>query len=532
MTLLITPCRLYLGECVVMKGQLEACDSPSTRADGRRHGQAPLTVLRPSKEDYLSGHMEEGEHASYLETATARVLTKGKSGRLTFGTIFDRCGLAAEAWKEHEHIFAVEGSSSESKAVYSFDRVSKRTMRQMPKLDVLLVAPPRRHRQDRRRWADRWVHAVAEKGWRLRPSYILLVSDPGDILFRKGAAHRNVVKNVASCGYSVREWVQDATMCGAALDQQRWVTAFTLQDEEPIVPPCDVPLPSRPMRNLLKPPGLVPRHLWDAAAQPSPPEMEYPQGSRGARVLGQFGQSPIHRVYDSDAPMPLTPHAYVRDSERGIRPIMAEEYATALGHPDPCTYSNALGLPHDLHGATAMHVWHTLLGMLPELRQTERRIEMSAAEAPVTSRRTTIRDWDWQLPDMSEDSEWFLDRLDTLRQVTEPMQDKGRLRQEGLATLRRHVCTLTGGKTTLNLLWWEWPPTHWTLLRDGCPLHFLVAPDGGVVPNPPMDADQLETAVEFVDELIALGLLRMPVGLKRLASEPCRVRRRSSRLLA
>ena len=378
---------------------------------------------------------------------------------------------------------------------------------------------------DRHRFADRWVTALDPKGWNLLPSVILLVSDPRDILYRRGSAHRNVVKNVASHGYKVREWVQDATACGAAVDQQRWVTAFTLHEEALIRPPREAPLPPRPMRNLLSPPGLVPRHLWSSVKELLPAEMEFPSGQRGARVVGQFGTNPPCRVYDIDSPMPVSHHAYVADPHRGVRPILAIEFAKALGHPDARSYDKAIGLPTPLSHATSLHIWHSLLDVLPEQRFLRGHLSVPQTAAPANqpgpSAIPSPPDWAWQLPDLSEDSAWFVSRIATLNDATAAAPDRDRLRSEGLATLRRYIRTLMGQETTLNLLWWEWPPTHWERIRNGCSLNFIVSPEGGLVPNPAMDADQMATAVEFVEELIDINVLEaVPDGQVLLRNGP------------
>jgi len=79
---------------------------------------------------------------------------KDSSSRLTFGTMFDAGGLAAEAWKAHEQRFAVSGVGSGAADSYAFDRVPKKAMCQIHSLDVLLVAPPRQHHRDKHCYAN------------------------------------------------------------------------------------------------------------------------------------------------------------------------------------------------------------------------------------------------------------------------------------------------------------------------------------------------------------------------------------------
>ena len=76
----------------------------------------------------------------------------------------------------------------------------------------------------------------------------------------------------------------------------------------------------------------------------------------------------------------------------------------------------------------------------------------------------------------------------------------------------------TGGNYTasgpeprhLQVLWWEFPPEHWTALRDGSRMNFLRPPNPGSHDNAAMDAEQLAVAVAFVEELLDLRVLRCP----------------------
>lgn len=129
--------------------------------------------------------------------------------------------------------------------------------------------------------------------------------------------------------------------------------------------------------------------------------------------------------------------------------------------------------------------------------------------------------WEWTLPDLEEDGLWFKEQLANLEKAIENQPNRLQLRRLGLQTLRRYVTTLQGGKATLNLLWWEWPPSYRKQTREGCSMNFLSTPPPGLVDNPPMTPEQLETAVEFVDELISLGVLEpVPKGRKILRNGP------------
>ena len=59
----------------------------------------------------------------------------------------------------------------------------------------------------------------------------------------------------------------------------------------------------------------------------------------------------------------------------------------------------------------------------------------------------------------------------------------------------------------LQLLWWEFPPTQWDSIRDGCSMCFLTEPAHQILPNVPMNPEELKVTAEFVDELMALSVL-------------------------
>jgi hypothetical protein len=54
----------------------------------------------------------------------------------------------------------------------------------------------------------------------------------------------------------------------------------------------------------------------------------------------------------------------------------------------------------------------------------------------------------------------------------------------------------------LVVLWWNWPPEHWDELQDMASMNFLQEPPPGLVDNSAMTADQLETTISSVNELI------------------------------
>lgn len=486
--------------------------------------------------------MLDQEVEQLAQTSGPRVASQTQKKRIRFGTLFGGVDIITDAWGDHEHVFAVDGTvvegRPETKILSNINKLGRRHFRPYRDLDALVVTPPRRGREDKHRLADAWVAALHPKtGWRLRPKTVLVLSHPGEALYRRGQPHKTMVKEMVSYGYRCREMFVDAVTCGAAVDQQRWVTLFVRADVGAATLPHLEWTGMRPMSNLLRPPGLVPRYLWRTAVRTRAARKPRPSGATGARVLEEIlgdecaGQPDTvrGRIYDPEGPMPMDPSAYVRDPERGVRPILSDEFARALGVPGTWKVPDGQpGLPRILQAATGLHIWRALEStVVDNLIQPGRlRVDTHEPDKETGEREEESSDWTWTLPTLSEDGEWWQQRRAKLWEVTASYQlpDKARYRTEGLATLRRYVRTLEGKETTLNLLWWEWPETHHAVLRDGCPMRFVSDPGESLSPNPTYDADQLETAAEFVDELERLGVIeKVPPGRRLRRNGPLQV---------
>jgi hypothetical protein len=101
--------------------------------------------------------------------------------------------------------------------------------------------------------------------------------------------------------------------------------------------------------------------------------------------------------------------------------------------------------------------------------------------------------------------------MSRLREVTQELGGPDTWVTDGEASLASHRLNYgPDGAKHLVVLWWNWPPEHWGELRDGASMNFLEEPPAGLVANSAMTDKQLETAVQFVDELISLGVLERP----------------------
>jgi hypothetical protein len=117
----------------------------------------------------------------------------------------------------------------------------------------------------------------------------------------------------------------------------------------------------------------------------------------------------------------------------------------------------------------------------------------------------------WAPPDLSKGSTWYNERVHSLWKAVLSLPDPEKFFQEGLKLLPIHqgnnVATGPSPKR-LQFLWWEFPPEHWTPLREGSPMNFLVEPAPWLNKNAHMDAEQLDIAASFIDELLELHIFR------------------------
>jgi len=90
------------------------------------------------------------------------------------------------------------------------------------------------------------------------------------------------------------------------------------------------------------------------------------------------------------------------------------------------------------------------------------------------------------------------------------MDERSDILNQGKSDLARHRQNYgPDGPQLLQILWWEFPKEHWDSLRSGGSMNFLKEPRTGLTPDAKMTAEQREIAGEFVDELIAMGIIRL-----------------------
>jgi hypothetical protein len=116
----------------------------------------------------------------------------------------------------------------------------------------------------------------------------------------------------------------------------------------------------------------------------------------------------------------------------------------------------------------------------------------------------------WRPPDLSPEGEWYRTCLANLKEAVKTCPNPHKAWIDGLRMLQIHQDNYNaeGPKPKrLQLLWWEFPPEHWTGLREGSRMNFLKTPETRLNANANMDEEQLQVAAAFVDEFIELGIV-------------------------
>jgi hypothetical protein len=96
----------------------------------------------------------------------------------------------------------------------------------------------------------------------------------------------------------------------------------------------------------------------------------------------------------------------------------------------------------------------------------------------------------WNPRDLSKGGTWCNERVHSLRAAVSTLFDLAKTFQEGLDLLAIHRTNYTAmgpAPKWSQLLWWEFPPKHWTPLREGSPTNFMVERLPRLNPNTNMD---------------------------------------------
>ena len=344
-----------------------------------------------------------------------------------------------------------------------------------------------------------------------KPRFLVESWVEGASLWKYGPISKLEVSRWQEAGYTTKCRVIRSTDVGGAIDQSRLLVVRTriadgwTWDWAPL---SEEGVPERPMGNLLIPPGLVRKQLY---------------------VPDQGQQVPRAQA----DPMPCGVGRHIR-TEKGVRRLTAEEVARGLGMPK----EEAEGAPlKQIEYSTSTFLWEYALESLRTKEREHDYSEMESERATVEegergmpqgeseeSHQESHQEFEWRPPNMEPGSQWYQERVESLRRAASCYPHPEAIIREGLemlATHRSNYNEMGPDPKRLQLLWWEFPQEHWEDIRVGGSMNFLHDPIPCIHPNAEMDEEQLEVAANFVDELISLGVLRpLPEGEEVVCTAP------------
>lgn len=418
----------------------------------------------------------------------------------SFGTYGDSLNLMKDSWEELDHVFSVASplmdnlSSSHGRHAIQGPRPKQNLLRKFP-VDMLVVECGSWQCPKHSYVPFQWELCVHHVEAPLRPKFIIEVWPPNSLLWEHGPAGKGVRVRWEEMGYLTKMQVVDSQHCGGAIVQPRAIIVRDRLRTWEWAPYSSLSL-SRPMQNLLTPKGLRPRRKFDSTGCPD--EWKLP-------------------LYNKD-PMPGKPGGWIMDGD-GPRKLLFEETGRGLGLP-----KTRLLLPTDLNASllqntTSVFHWEYVSQCLLAPFVASPPIVASSEPIPVTDYGdldddTPDADWpDWKPPDMTPGGEWHRARIRRLKYASSFYENSTIIFNEGVEMLERHRQNYddTGpAPTRLQLLWWEFPESQWEEIRTGGSMNFLTEPAHQILPNSPMSEEELKVAEDFVDELVALGVLRPP----------------------
>jgi hypothetical protein len=357
-------------------------------------------------------------------------------------------------------------------------------------VDLLVVEQGHIQRPPSSAAEQNWEALIAATPISKRPRVVIESWGSGADLWEKGPTTKGSQSRWSKLGYTSRCRRVNASHVGGAINQVRFLVARVQDAYAPLwswkAYPSPPP-PARPMGNLLTPPGLVRKSA--------------------------YCQLEIDSPMDTLDPMPSYPGAWIK-TERGHRRLLMEETARGLGVPKEWQLDSDKLSGGTLQRTTSLFHWEFLAAsFLPSIaRHTP--IAVPATGDP-TSTDTEVDSpripFDWRPPSLAEGDSWWLDRVAHAKAASQRFPNPEAVFAECLDILRIHRGNYNQDGPDphqLQLIWWEFPPEHWLELREGCRMNFVSSPVPCVNPNAKMDEEQTMVAVEFIEELVNLGILR------------------------
>ena len=456
-----------------------------------------------------------------LVTTTRVISPAVRSPRFSYGTLFMGASPLHSSWSQETSDFDVDplnqkgmipGRKLEARHYQRIEHVPWGQLWKRNKPEVLVL----------RVVEDRNLMSVLDKKFLSdpqRPKVIVSLWDTQTSTQSNLQALRSFEKFLRARSYGTVVHHLEASACGSAC----WGTYFYAfhWDQRRITPRESTllhglrgsHLPPRGFANCLTPIGLFrgKNIRW------SPP---LTGGGKDPNHVGWYRNLP---VYHPEGPMPPRATFYVQTGPESIRRISGDEILRVKGlppewQPTKRALAGIASSPGAAEwGQVGEYLAHLLAGTCPldstldpELRPLSPGVHRLPPDVTpeLLPEDATLPQWTWEPPDMTLGSPFYNQRMSRLREVVAICQGPISWVKEGEAILDKHRQNYgPEGPTHLVVLWWEWPPEHWTALREGSSMNFLLTPEGGITKNSPMTPEQLETAILFVDELIRLGVL-------------------------
>ena len=169
--------------------------------------------------------------------------------------------------------------------------------------------------------------------------------------------------------------------------------------------------------------------------------------------------------------MPMIPASWIR-TEKGTQRVLLREQAAGLGvSKDKLDLVHAHLRPAHIVNTTSTFIWEFLVPLLvTELPPVDR---FSWSVQPITEDESPESDNEpfvWTMPDISHGSPWYEARVKNLHAAAACYPDPEPMIANGLEMLCIHRGNYNSDgpdPKELQILWWEFPSTHWDALRDG-----------------------------------------------------------------
>ena len=433
---------------------------------------------------------------------------------LSFGTIDCGLELMSRAWKTMTHGFSVRRSGDElptpdraAHVLVGPHRVHDGLLIEHP-VDLLVVGYSHLSRPLGPHDTQPVEKMVAPAP--RRPRVILETWWPKAQVWRWGPVSKPATSRWNALGYTTRCRRMSATRYGGAMIQDRLVVLRVATD----LPVWEWPPEEsaaevvRAMSNLLTPAGLL----------------------KTGYLEEDTIRCPIPNA--ESEPMPATVGSLIR-TERGVRRLQVDEVYRGLGsQTKDFTPSRNI-----LARTTSAFLFEALSFSLLRLSSrclvdpmepgllSGRPRPFVLEQGPLIQRMPLF---EWSPPDLSEGGPWCQARLARLKWAASKTYPLDSARADELIREGQRILNIHRGNYSasgpeprhLQIIWWEFPEEHWTALREGSRMNFLRPPDPGAHDNARMDDEQLAVAVEFVEELLDLRVLRCPESGEVVANAP------------